>query len=323
MLRLPPAGAPAPPEHWWHAPLPDAVLLLARPDALLTVAGQAPVAAAGELLAALGRPAAPGATLVALDAADGCCRLRHAGAAADGQLWQMQSLAESRARLLTRLRALLAERMAERVLHELRGPLNAMLLHADLVGRLLPAAASGQAERIAASTDIIRQRSRDLRARLDASAALWLGAEEDAAEPVTLGQILDDSLRLLNGQLSLQELRLRAEGLHLVGGRRLAGSATPVRLALIALLLCAAAGTLGRNGGAGPAEITLSATAGDGHAAALELRAPLDGAALGHELAGTDTGGLLATLALLLEPAGLGLHFGDGAGLTRLSLPPE
>lgn len=319
MLDLPAADLAAAPEHWRHAPLPNAPLWLARQDRLIRGEHHESVPASPTLLARLNRPAAVGEVLVAYDTSGEAWRLRHAGdAGAETRLWLAQAVTDSRARLFSTLRSVLATQLTECVLHELRNPLNALSLHADLMARVL--AGGGPVERALPSVEVIKQRVGDLRKRQDAAVALWLG---DAAQPemanADLRAVVDESLRLARGHLALQEVRLRSEALDLIGAARLRSGAVQTRLALLALLLMACAGAKQYRGADGGAEVLVQAIGG-GNTLILELQAPLDGQALGRELADTDTAGLMATLALLLESAGIAIETDPLQAVTRLSL---
>jgi len=321
MLDLPSADAAAPPPHWHEAPLLNARLLLARREQLIRADQQEPAAASPALLARLTAPASRGEMLVAYDSSDEAWRLRHAGVAADTQLWLAQSVADSRSRLFSSLRDMLAQRLTESVLHELRNPLNALSLHADLIARLL--AGDGSAERALPSVEVIKQRVGDLRRRQDAAVALWLGdAALAEAACADLAAVVDDSVRLLRSHLALQDVRLRSVDLHLIGAARLRGGAAQTRLALMALLLMACAGAKQYRSADGSSEVVLQAAI-DGRALTLELQAPIDGQALGREVADTDGAGLMAGLGLLLEAADIRLEADPGQALTRLSLAAE
>jgi hypothetical protein len=319
MLDLP-ASPAAPPPHWHLAPLPDAPLCEAHPDRLVHAGGHDPVAASPALLAALGQAGAP-EFVFAWDSSGAPWRLRRCAVASARPLWWLQALADSHARLFARLRGLLGRELNGCVLHELRGPLNALSLHADLLGRLLSGDdAAANAPRALNSAEVMRERLRELRQRQDGAVALWLG--EPAPGGAELARLVEDSLRLLRGHLSLHEVRLRSEALGSIGGARLPRGAAEAQLALIALLVAACAGARQNRGADGAAEVLLVAGAGAA-GLSLEIQAPYDGAALGRELAGTGGDGLLAALALLLEPSGLRLEADGGLGLTRLTLGGE
>lgn len=316
MLDLP-ASPAAPPAHWRLAPLPDAPLCEAHPDQLVQAGAHQHIAASPALLAALGHSEAPG-LVCAWDSSGAAWRLRRCAVAAARPLWWVQAVADSRARLFARLRGLLGLELGGCVLHELRGPLNALSLHADLLERLLghgdPAA---NAPRARNSAEVIRERLRELRQRQDGAVALWLG--EPAPGAAALARLVEDSLRLLRGHLSLHEVRLRSEALDSIGTAQLPRGAAEAQLALIALLVAACAGARRSRTAAGEAEVLLVAGTG-GPGLSLEIQAAFDGAALGRGLAGTDGDGLLAALALLLEPSGLRLEADAGLGLVRLVL---
>ena len=318
MLDLPAADAAAP-AHWRLAPLPRAALLLARRDALLHADGHDPMPASPALLARLTTPAAEGEQLLACDSSAATWRLRHIAAAGAAQLWQAQSLADSRTQLYSNLRGAVARRLTEAVLHELRNPLNALSLHTDLMQRLL---SGGQpVERVLPSLEVMRQRVGDLRKRQDAAVALWLGdAELDESQGAGLGGVIEDSLRLLRGHMALHEVRLRSAELELIGAARLRGGVAHTRLVLMALLLMASAGAGQYRAADGSGEVLLQAAV-EGPSLVLELQAPLDGQALAREVADTDSAGLLAALALLLDSAGITLQADPAQALTRLTLP--
>lgn len=316
MLDLPAAAAPA---HWLLAPLPQAPLYLARRDALLRAGSHQPLPASPALLARLSAPAAAGEVLPACDSSAAPWRLRHVCEAGTAQLWQAQPLADSRTLLYAALRDALARRLTEAVLHELRNPLNAMSLHADLLLRLLPG--EQPAARAQPSLEVIRQRIGDLRQRQDAAVALWLGdAAHAETQGAALAAVVDDSMRLLRGHLALHEVRLRGARLEQIGAVRLRRGAAATRLVLMALLLAACAGAAHYRAADGSAEVLLQAGA-DGATLQLELQAPLQAQALARDLADTDQAGLLAALALLLDEAGITLQADAAQALTRLTLP--
>ncbi len=318
MLDLPSTEADAVPAHWHEAPLLNAPLWLARRDRLIGAERHEPIPASPALLVRLGEPADAGEMLIAYDSSGEAWRLRHADAAGELQLWQAQSLSDSRARLFSTLRGVLGQQLTECVLHELRGPLNALSLHADLMARLLSAGA--EVERALPSVEVIKHRVGDLRRRQDAAVMLWLGdAALAEAAGADLGEVVDSSLRLVRGHLALQEVHLRSEALQLIGGRQLRQGAAQTRLVLMALLLTACAGARQFRTADGSTEVVVQASI-EGPTLVLELQAPIDGRTLGRELADTDTAGLMASLALLLESAGIALEADPAQASTRLSL---
>jgi len=321
MLDLRSKGSAAP-WHWRQAPLLDAPLCLARHDGLYRLGHHQPVAASPALLGALSTAGANGEMLIAEDSSGTVWRLRRAGAGDGVHCWQLQYLHESRSRLLGRLRGLLAPRLSACVLHELRNPLNALTLHADLIARLLPEAGRpAPTDRLAASVDIIKQRLRELSERQYSAVALWL---EDAAAsgspPLTVSRLVDASLRLIRGYMSLQDVRLRSASLQLPADLHLRGHLAAVQLALLAALLVACAGAKRNRTANGGADVVLLADKVDG-SLVLELQSALDGETLARELADTDGAGLFAALALLLEPAGISLDAQPEQALLRLAFP--
>lgn len=318
MLDLPAPQSPPLPPHWRLAPMPDALLCQAQPQRLLHHGGHESLAASPALLAVLAAPAAAGITLAAYDSSGAAWRLRHTGFDTRQPLWQVQALGESRARLFAALRAVLARQLSGCLLHELRGPLNALSLHRDLIERMVAAReAAANTARILNSAGVLRERLRELGQRQDAIVALWLG--ETAPGGGELKRMVEDSLRLLRGYLSLQEIRLRSEGLERIGEARLRRGAAEAQMTLLALLLAACAGARHNRVGDGEAEILFVAALA-GPVLTLELQAPCEGQALGRELAGTDGAGLLAALALLLEPSGMQLEASSEQAFIRLSL---
>lgn len=300
---------------WLRAPMPDAAACLALPDRLARLDHE-PANASPRLLRTLNTAETSGRIILACDSSGELWRLRHDGAAGPAQLWRLQPLRDSRERLFARLRAALAPELAGRVQHELRNPLNALSLHADLIGRLLQKGGADAAARIAPSVEVIRQRLRELEHRQDAALALWLDRPEEGAAPATLGGVVDDCLRLLRGHLLPQNIRLHADELAPLAAVPLRGAAAPVQLGLTALLLMAAAGAKQYPAADGSARIDLSGAGG----CTLELQAPLDGHQFGRVLGDAcDTSGVLAGLSLLLEPAGLRLETDARQGLARLS----
>jgi signal transduction histidine kinase len=298
---------------WLEAPMPDAAVCLALDDGLVRLDHE-PVSVAPLLLQSLNAGGAAGRLILACDSSGESWRLRHDGTAGAARLWRLQSLADSRRLLFQRLRGVLAPELAGRVQHELRNPLNALSLHADLIARLLQKNGSAPAA-IGPSVEVIRQRLQELERRQDAMLALWLAPPEAAEAPPSLGAVLDETLRLLRGHLSQQNIRAYGDNLAPLDAVPLRGAAAPVRVSLLALLLMAAAGARQYPAANGSARIDLAGAEG-----ALELQAPLDGQPLGRALGDCDTGCVLAGLALLLESAGLRLEADARQGLTRISL---
>jgi signal transduction histidine kinase len=330
MLDLPAAAAPAPP-HWHAAPMPGAALYQAQAQGLVRADGHDSLAATPGLLAALARPPAADTLLLAWDSSGAPWRLGHAGPAGGPPLWRVQALADSRAGLLERLRSVLGRELAGCVLHELRGPLNALSLHADLLARLLgedePEASLPRALN---SAEVIRERLRELRQRQDSAVALWLERPEADGGAAALARLVGDSLRLLRGYLALHEVRLRSEALEAIGTAQLPRGGTEAQLALLGLLVAGCAGARRNRTATGEAEVLLVAGARP-QGLCLEIQAPFDGQPLGRELAGGGHDGrqagqagdssVLAALALLLEPSGLRLEADAALGLVRLTLP--
>lgn len=324
MLELSIKGT-ASPWHWDKAPLPAAPLCRARHDGLYGIGKALSVRASATLLAALGSHGPDGAMLMAVESSGAVWRFRRAGSMADDQYWQVQALSESRRRLFAGLRGALAARLSDSVLHELRGPLNAVSLHADLIRRMLPAGqAPMPAVRVAASVDVIKQRLGELGRRQDATAALWLEDPAVNAQPLpAIGTVIESSLRLVRAYLSTQEVQLRSESLPLLANPGLKACHPPsLQLVLLAALLLACAGTRRNQGNEGGKAITLAA-ASSAKGLTFELRSSLDAGSLAPEVADTDLDGLLATFGLLLEPAGITVEALPEQGLLRLEFPAD
>lgn len=304
--------------YWRKAPLPDAPLVLIGAGGLHRLGDERLWPASPRLLAALGAQAGSNGAVLAADPSGAVWRLRHAGAAGGQQFWQIQELAESRRRLLADLRRVLASRLYGHVLHELRNPLGALSLHADLLSRLLSEVGPpASADRCRTSVEVIRQRLRELSERQNAAVSLWLEDQTaDGPQPVELDRLIDASLRLVRGYMSLQEVRLHAETLQAPSALRLPGHAAALQLTLLAALLAACAGAKQ----AGTDQVVVASSSAGG-SVGLEIRSALDGEALARELAGSAGDSLLAALALVLEPTGITLHPNPEQAVLRLAFP--
>src|SRR3546814_11597284 len=97
-------------------------------------------------------------TVLAIDEDFAPWRLRKVGGS--DELWRAQALNDSRSRIFTRLRCLLSSRLSSQFLHDLRNPINALSLHADLLARTV--VVPGPAERSAVSLRVIRDRRTEL-----------------------------------------------------------------------------------------------------------------------------------------------------------------
>ncbi|WP_157623111.1 hypothetical protein [Solimonas soli] len=294
------------PAHWRAAAMPDAACHLVTDDGLLPLDGAAALQPSTALLARM-RGAAIGDTLLARGH-DATWRLRRVAAPASVALWAAQALSESRRCSFMRLRRQLAERLASQLLHELRNPMNALSLHADLLGRLI--AMPDSVERANASARVIRERQRDLAARQDALVALWLAAPGPGGES-DMAAIVAAALRMVRNYGSLHDIRLHADALDALEGSGPPRVAAHVELAIIAALLLACDGLSGARQEL-RAEWLASAPA-----PVLRIRdaPPADAEAGGFEWGGRppSTAAVVATLALLLdeEPLSLTLHGGE------------
>jgi signal transduction histidine kinase len=306
----------ATPPWWTAAPLPDAALYVARRNGLDSLDGRSAAAAEPELLEILSADGSPGQIIFARDASGETWRFRRRWAAGQAQLWQLQSLEDSRERLHVRLRSLLGSRLVDRVLHELRNPLNAVSLHADLLERILQETPPAELrQRASPSVEVIKRRLQELRRLQDAAALRWLAGADPEGAPTGFGAVVADSVRLLRGGFSLQNISLRAESLDRLDRLPLNRGASRVQMVVIALLSMAAAAVQHTKGADDDGELVLRGCDG----AALELAAPLDCRSLGHDWVEADTAATLAGLALLVEPDGLHLTVSTQPPLVRLS----
>lgn len=303
------------------APMPDAGLFSLGENGLHGYESGHAVPLAAPLRARLLDRGDVGETLHVADRSGEPWRLRRFGANGGSAMWRFQSLEHSRCRLMERLRIALAPRLAAQVLHELRNPMNAMSLHADLLARTVPKAEDPvQRARAEASVQVIKTRLADLNQRQGTMVALWLAlAQADAAPAPTLAAVLENSLHLMRGLYSLHDVVLRAEDLDRItaGPDRL--TTQHLHLVLIALLT-AACESVARLGST--REVLLQVRNLPDGATAIELGPVADSDDLMHALGATAHNGTLAALSLLLESEGIELSTGDaGAGHIRLTIP--
>lgn len=186
--------------------------------------------------------AAPASALALHDTAGARWRLLPAAA----HHARLQSLADCRAELQQRWRMVLAGWLADSVLHELRNPLNALVLQRDLLERgLMQVVSRGTAD--AASLEkslsrlvVIRERLQELHVRQNVAVGLWLVQEQPAAPAAQpLLGTLEQLVRVLRSRCSQAEVRLEGEFPAVPEG-----AALPVAPALplvMAALLCLAA----------------------------------------------------------------------------------
>jgi signal transduction histidine kinase len=249
-------------------------------------------------------------------------RLRRCAGGTAAVMWRFQSLEHSRCRLLERLRAALAPKLAAQVLHELRNPMNALSLHADLLVRTLPKTEDAvQRARAEASVQVIKTRLADLSQRQDAMVALWLSLSQPGLQSPasTVAAVLENSLQLLRGLYALHDVMLRVEDLDRITAGPELPATQNLHLVLIALLAMACE-SAARN--PEPArEVLLQVIEGPEARLQLELGPTVDGTTLAAALGADRHDGALAGLSLLLESEGMELLQDSQQGPVRLSLP--
>lgn len=304
-LDVPVSPTPPVPPHWQAVPLPDADLHRFDERGLRGLGARHALAATPALLAALAT-AGDGA-LVFARAGEETWRLQRC----DAGLCRVQALADSRQRIFTQWRAHLAARLSAQILHELRNPMNALSLHADLLGRLI---GGPQPERGAASLQVIRERINELGARQNALVALWLATAAD--EPaVELPRRVEENLRMMRGHFALQEIHARVSGLERLGRCRPPRRGAPLELALIGLLLLAADAVVATRVDEGSAELRIETVDVDEAHCALRLHAPLAAAepapGLDWDRRGATVADVLAEIALLLDGTPLAPAFAE------------
>jgi hypothetical protein len=221
------------PSHWQHTVLPDASWHVMRDGRLESFDGGAALLLTPELRARL-EAASTAETLIASDGAT-LWRLRSSAPAGMPLLWRAQSLSESRRRLFVDLRCRLSSRLSSQLLHELRNPMNALSLHADLLARLITTADG--LERAANSVQLIRDRLKDLALRQNAMVALWL-APPAGADGGMLPR-LENALRMVRAYGALHELRVRDNGLDALRHCKPPVVPAHAEVALVAWLLLA------------------------------------------------------------------------------------
>src|SRR3546814_17765183 len=140
--------------------MPDAGWHALRDEALQPIDHAQPLAITAALCNMLANAAADD-TVLAIDEDFAPWRLRKVGGS--DELWRAQALNDSRSRIFTRLRCLLSSRLSSQFLHDLRNPINALSLPADLLARMV--VVHGAAERSSVSVRGIRARRPDLRRR--------------------------------------------------------------------------------------------------------------------------------------------------------------
>jgi len=234
------------PAHWQRTVMPEAGWYWLQADRLRAVQGDGALELNAALRGELER-AAPGATVIASDRDEVIWRLRKIDSVPVGNdaLWQAQTLVESRSRLFCDLRGRLASRLSSQLLHDLRNPVNALSLHADLLARLV---AMPEAEdRATASLRVIRERIGELTRRQDALVSLWLAPPACGAD-ASMQRLVENAVRLARGFGALHDIHLRVGALDRLANCRPPRIVAHVEVAMIALLLACESALLTESG---------------------------------------------------------------------------
>jgi signal transduction histidine kinase len=304
---------------WLDAPMPGAAVCTLEVDTLTDPLGARQLRLGGDLTRRL---SAVAGTHLAQDAQGALWRLRILGPAKGPQLWQLQSLAQSRFQLAALLRATLAQRLAGHVLHELRNPLNAVSLYTDVLGMLVPKAAQADAQdKAATALKSIKDRVQELNLRQQTSMVVWTG-QEDVEPPVPVSTIWRDVTRLIGAHLTLKTIPLRGQGLEAVEQCGLMCPRPLLALAWISLLMMGADAAALHPEGAADRHVGLAARVSGG-SLQIHHRGPLEPASLGAALGPVDSAVAAAALALLLHggPATVATA-AEGGMILSLALAP-
>jgi signal transduction histidine kinase len=307
------------------APMPDAALFSLSDRGLLGYEVESTIPLSPSLSGRLRGESLHGDTFHVADSSGEPWRLRRCGLGQGPAMWRFQSLEHSRCRLAERLRMALAPRLAAQVLHELRNPMNAMSLHADLLVRTVAKAEDPvQRARAEASVQVIRARLADLNQRQDAMVALWLTlAQSGTMAPAgqTLSAVVENALQLLRGLYALHGVMLRTENLDRITAIADRPASQHFQLVLIALLTAACETAAAH--AAKTSEVTMTILDGEAGEIIIELGPSVDGRELGLALGASAQDDTLAALCLLLESECIDLRESAPAGTVRLTLPKQ
>jgi signal transduction histidine kinase len=298
-----------PASSWLLAPMPDASLYQLREAVLCALDGAGEFRLSDALSSRFETALPTDEILIARDSDGVFWRLRRLGAPNGLRLWRLQSIEDTRKRLLDRLRITLAPRVATHLLHDLRNPMNALSLHADLAAQILAmrGGTAAESERMASSLRIIKERLRDLQGLQNRAVALWLGIPPEASAATTAGAVFSETLRLLRGILARPQVHLNIDDLELLNGCPVAVRALPsLQLSLIAVLMMVSATP---DVPQTPATVRqLRAHADTPACVILDIDAHFHSASLESHLDATDIIGVFAALALLLEEYGIDIN---------------
>jgi signal transduction histidine kinase len=310
--------------HRLISPMPDAVLFSLADTGLQGYEVEHAVPLSPALAERLRAKSVSGDTFHVSDASGEPWRLRRCGLGAGPGMWRFQSIDHSRCRLMERLRIALAPRLAAQVLHELRNPMNAMSLHADLLARTIPKTEDPvQRARAEASVQVIKTRLADLNQRQGTMVALWLALANPegvgAVSGLTVAAIFENSLQLLRGLFALHNVVLRTENVDRITAGPDRTASQHLHLVLIALLAaaCESASRMRST----TTEVLLQVVDGPEDSIMIELGPMVDSGELGLALGASGHVDALAGLALLLETEGMSLEEVEPAGTIRLTIP--
>lgn len=309
------------PAHWHTAAMPEAALYRLEAGRLVCGAADAPIALTEALYASL--PESASTATLAASGGGVLWRLRPVSTGA-APLWQLQSLDESRRLLGLRLRAVLASRLSTQILHDLRNPMNALSLHADLLARLLEVPQG--VERAGGSLKVVRERLKDLSARQTEMVSLWLSPIDADVRELGLQPLIEDTLRMMRSHFSLRELRVHCAGLERLEGWPRVRFGARVRLVLIALLLLASDQALAETAGGPGAEMHVELSAGTQSPPELRIHTPWSPEALAGREWGrpqTAVAALIDELALLVDDAGVDLALADDRTSVAMRFLPQ
>jgi hypothetical protein len=303
------AATDPPASSWLLAPMPDASLYLLREATLCALDGAGEFRLSDALLSRFEAALPTDDMLIARDSDGMYWRLRRLSAPDGLHLWRLQSIEDTRKRLLDRLRTALAPRVATHLLHDLRNPMNALSLHADLAAQILAmrGGTAVESERMASSLRIIKERLRDLQGLQNRAVALWLGTPPEASSATTTGAVISETLRLLRGILARPQVNLNIDDLELLNSCPVTARALPsLQLSFIAVLMMVSTTP---DVPEAPAAVRQLRTHADTPARViLDIEAHFHSASLESHLDAADIIGVFAALALLLEQHGIDIN---------------
>jgi len=296
--------------------MPNAPLCRLAGSTLIPLEPGEPFTLTRHLADALLAAARVGAVLFANDAGGGAWRLRLCNAPEPMSIWQVQTIEASRLAVFARLRAMLASCMAGHVLHDLRNPMNALSLHAEMLTRiadaddLLP-----QRSRIQSGSRSVKERLAELQIRQNAAFGLWL-ADPSFEEVGTTraGSCMESVLRLAGGYFAMQEVRLELEGRELLERCQPKSPSSYLHIALLSILTraCDAAR---ENGGAAMLNVRQQQSPTGAWQLVVELHSALSGRMAAADAEFAEPGKLIAALSLMLDGQDVSLTM-DGDLLT-------